>query len=56
MSTFKGLSYFAREWRQQRSRRRTEAMLAALPPELQRDVGWPVMELHAAVKTRLLAR
>lgn len=52
MSMFKGLSHFARGWQQQRVRQRTEAMLAALPLELQRDVGWPAMDFRPAVETR----
>lgn len=37
---FESISRFAADWRAARARRRTEIMLEALPPELQRDVGY----------------
>lgn len=39
-------------WRAQRSRRRTEMLITALPPDLQRDIGWPAVDPFPATRTR----
>ena len=54
MSIMSGMSRFAAEWKQRRLRRQTEALIASLPEDLRRDIGWPGLKLYAAGRTRAL--
>lgn len=41
MSIIASISRIAMEYRQARSRASAERAVRALPPELQKDIGWP---------------
>jgi hypothetical protein len=55
MSMIEGLSRIASRIQERRMRRRTEALIASLPHDIQRDIGWPAAaRLYSAGRTRFL--
>ena len=41
MSIYSTLTRFAAEWREARNEALTRQLIAALPSEIQKDIGWP---------------
>jgi hypothetical protein len=50
---FDQLTRFAADWRRARARRRTRLILSQLPPELQRDVGYPADDIMPTLRGAL---
>jgi len=40
------IARYARQWQTNRTRAAMENMILNLPPELQKDIGWPSLMVH----------
>lgn len=51
MSILTTLGRFATDYRAARARQQTERSIRALPPEIQKDIGWPEAYRHNTVNS-----
>jgi hypothetical protein len=53
MSIYTALRELATEWQAARQEARTRAIVNALPPEIQKDIGWPdTVAIRQSARTR----
>jgi len=52
MSVFRRIDRYIADFRHERELARNERMIRALPPEVQKDIGWP--DIHEESRSRIV--